>query len=122
MRQASEQLRNDILARYKSIHAFCRIAGPELCRSTVYQLLAGKYPGDVEKQIRRIQTILSGTPEREAAAPALTASEAYTVLLDTKCAHCRKLDKGGCRDCRTQTLREAQAIEKYLLTRAREAL
>ena len=122
MRNTPEQLRKDILARYKSIHAFCRAVSPELCRSTIYQLLAGKYPGNVEKQVQRIRAILSGTPEREEAGPALTASEAYKVLLDTKCAHCRKLDKSGCRDCRTQTLREAQALEKYLLTRAREAL
>ena len=122
MRQAPEQLRKDILARYKSVHAFCRKAAPEICRSTVYQLLAGRYPGDVEKQMRRVRAVLSGTPERSEEIPALSASEAYQVLLDTKCAHCRKLDKGGCRDCRTQTLREAQAIEKYLLTKAREAL
>lgn len=116
MRQTLD-LRNEILARHKTIHAFC-VAASGVSRSTVYMLLSGKYPGNVEKQTERIRSLLVGIPERAEEAPALTAEEAYNVLLDTKCVHCRKLNKAGCRECRTQTLREAQAIENYLLSRA----
>lgn len=119
MRRTLDQVQSEILARHSSVHAFCRDT-PGISRSTVYLLLAGKYPGNVDKQVRRIREALAGTPERKEEAPAMTATEAYTVLLDTKCAHCRRLDKSGCRECRTQTLREAQAIEKYLCTRSRE--
>lgn len=119
MRQTLERLRREILARHVTIHAFCR-ATPEIARSTVYQLLAGKYPGNEARQIQRVRTALSGVPECKEERPVLTAAEAYDVLLAEKCGHCRKLDKSGCRECRTRTLGEAQAIEKYVLSRQRE--
>lgn len=109
-----------MLAKYKTPHAFCR-QNPDVKRSTVYQVLAGKYPGDTGKQIERIQAVLDGvTVEPPARRPELTTGEAYTVLQETKCAHCRKLDKRACPDCRTQTEREAQALADYL--RSREAV
>lgn len=111
-----DALRQEILERYKTPHAFCR-ANPEVKRSTVYMLLSGKYPGDAAKQTQRIRAALAGREFVPDARPTLTAHEAYTVLQETKCAHCRKLDKRGCPECRTQTAREAQAIEEYLRSR-----
>lgn len=111
-----EELKQRILARYKSPHAFCR-ATPEVRRSTVYQVLAGKYPGNTGRQIERILAALAGNETRPLFPPGLSALEAYEVLQETKCAHCRKLDKRACPDCRTQTEREAQALEDYLRTR-----
>ena len=119
MKTTLEELKQRILARYKTPHAFCR-HNPEVKRSTVYQVLAGKYPGDTGRQIERIQAVLAGVEPRPARRPELTEREAYTVLQETKCNHCRKLDKRACPDCRTQTEREAEALAEYL--RSREAV
>lgn len=119
MKANLDALRQEILERYKTPHAFCR-ANPEIKRSTVYMLLSGKYPGDAEKQAQRIRAALAGHAFVPEVRPTLTAQEAYTVLQDTKCAHCRKLDKRVCPECRTLTVKEAQAVEEYL--RLREAL
>lgn len=120
MKAVLEELKQRILAKYKSPHAFCRL-NPEVKRSTVYQILAGKYAGDTGKQIERIFAVLAGVEIQPAARrPDVTALEAYTILQETKCAHCRKLDKRACPDCRTSTEREAQALADYL--RSREAV
>ena len=119
MKANLDALRQEILERYKTPHAFCR-ANPEVKRSTVYMLLSGKYPGDAERQIQRIRAALAGREFVPVARPTITAQEAYTVLQETKCAHCRKLDKRACPECRTQTAREAQSIEDYM--RSREAV
>ena len=118
MKQALEELRRQILAKYRTIHAFCR-DNPELKRSTVYLVLAGKYPGNSAKQIEKIQGILTGKQHNTEPSlqTALTELEAYTVLQETKCAHCRRLDKRACSDCRMQAEREAQALVAYLRSR-----
>jgi hypothetical protein len=104
--------------KYGTLHAFCR-ANPELKRSTVYLVLSGKYPGNMEKQVEKVENTLTG----EAALPEqrciIHAQEAYTVLQDAKCAYCRKLDKRACPECKTQTMREAQALEGYLCARGK---
>ena len=56
---APESLRAQVLDRYISVHAFC-VAHPELKRSTVYMVLAGRYPGRTEKQAARIRAALAG--------------------------------------------------------------
>jgi hypothetical protein len=109
-----DAVRRAILERYKSIHAFCR-ATPELKRSTVYLVLSGKYPGNAERQRIKIETALTGKAAPEESHLIIQAQEAYTVLQNAKCSYCRKLDKRGCPECKTQTTREAQALEQYLL-------
>ena len=114
MKSALDRLRKAILARHRSIYAFCR-AMPELSRSTVYLVLSGRYPGNTGRQITRIETFLTDkVPEPRRI---ISAQEAFTVLQEAKCAHCRKLDKRGCPECKTQTAREAQALEEYLCAR-----
>lgn len=119
MKPALDKLREAVLARHRTVHAFCR-AKPELKRSTVYLLLAGKYPGNVDRQLAKIANVLTGEAEPEEPRPAITAGEAYTVLQEAKCAHCRRLDKRACADCNTQTAREAQALEDYMRGRSNE--
>ena len=117
MKANLEPLKQRILAKHKTVHAFCR-DNPELKRSTVYQIIAGKYPGNTGKQLERIHAALEGIEAKpDARRPVVTALEAYTVLQETKCAHCRKQDKRACAECRTQTEREAQAMEEYLSRR-----
>jgi hypothetical protein len=117
VKETLEAIRRDIRERYRSIHAFCR-ENPELKRSTVYLVLSGKYPGNTDRQAVKIETALSGEAPSTARA-ALTAKEAYSVLQEAKCAHCRKLDKRSCPECNTQTAREAQALEDYLYARGK---
>lgn len=119
MKATLDELKAEIRKRYTTPHAFCR-SNPEVKRSTVYMILSGKYPGDAAKQIERIRAALAGKEAKPAARPVLTAAEVYTVLQETKCAHCRKLDKRGCPECRTLTVKEAHALEAYV--RSREAL
>lgn len=52
------ELKAKISARYGTVHRFCQATG--LPRSTVYQVLAGTYAGDVEGHKRRIQLALDG--------------------------------------------------------------
>ena len=114
-----EDIKAAIREKYGTAHAFCR-ANPVLKRSTVYLVLSGKYPGNQERQTAKIREALEASTG--GAAPQvprllLSAQEAHDVLQGAKCAHCRKLDKRGCPECNTQTEREAQALERYLLLR-----
>jgi hypothetical protein len=113
---ALEAVRRAIRERYRSIYGFCR-DNPELKRSTVYLVLSGKYPGNTEKQMGRIETALTGKAAVPEPRRIIHAQEAFTVLQEAKCAHCRKLDKRACPECQTQTAREAQALEAYFCAR-----
>ncbi|MDR2502944.1 MAG: hypothetical protein LBD82_00930 [Deltaproteobacteria bacterium] len=113
MREDIDGLRRAIRQRYGSVHVFCQ-ANPALKRATVYLVLSGKYPGNLERQAAKIEAALTGKAALEVSRQALTAREAFEVLQGAKCAHCRRLDKRGCPECQTQTMREAQALEDYL--------
>ncbi len=106
-----KEIRADILRQYRSIHAFCR-KHPEIGRSTVYQVLSGKYPGNRQEQIRRIRFVLDAAPDEAERSP-VEAEDVRRVLQDHKCAHCRILHNPPCGDCRKQTAREAEAVAGY---------
>lgn len=106
--QTIESLRAEILARYASIHAFCRM-NPTLKRATVYLVLSGKYPGKTEEQAAKIRAALHER-EESAAGPALPREDVALALQAIRCGHCRKLDKRGCPECRRQTEREAREL------------
>lgn len=116
MKKRLDEIKAAIREKHGTAHAFCR-ANPALKRSTVYLVLSGKYPGNMERQTARIRESLEGNAAPQAFRPLLTAEEAHDVLQGAKCAHCRRLDKRGCPECRTQTEREAQALEQYVLSR-----
>lgn len=105
-----EDLRAAVLARHRSIHAFCRVH-PELKRATVYMVLAGSYPGNTARQEARIREALGetqgGTPWTSVFSPERVAA----TLQACKCAHCRRPDRRGCRGCRNQTAREVAALQ-----------
>lgn len=106
-------LREAVIAKHGSIHAFCK-RNPDLTRSTVYQVLGDRYPGNTERQAAVIRAALDGVampePSRVPAAEAL-----HDVLMDAKCGRCRRLDRRGCRGCRLQAMREADAVRQFLL-------
>ena len=108
------ELRALVLARYASVHAFCR-AHPELKRATVYLALSGRYPGKLNVQAARIRAALSG--ERavpETSVPRLTGEDVAEALRKIRCAHCRRLDRRECGACRDQTEREGKELAARL--------
>ena len=108
------ELRQAVLAKFQSVHAFCR-AHPELTRSAVYQALGGTYPGNASRQLTRIRAALADSPEPSA--PAVLVPDLETleeVLQASRCRHCRRPDRRGCRGCRAQTGRDAQALREFL--------
>ena len=107
--QTIESLRAEILTRYASIHAFCRLH-PELKRATVYLVLSGRYPGRAEAQAAKIRAALQGRKAAEAQGPALTQDETVSALQTIRCGNCRRLDRCGCHDCRRQTDKEAREL------------
>ena len=105
----NEDLRAAVLARHRSIHAFCRVH-PELARATVYQVLSGRYAGNMPMQTARIRAALGARPT----APGIDAGRIAAVLQEVKCGRCRRADRRGCRGCRIQTGREAEAVTRFL--------
>lgn len=104
-----EQLKTEVLERFTSIHAFCK-AHPELSRSTVYQTLSGKYPGNFSHQAAKIRAALSGQQIQEIARPEVSANVISETLQDVRCANCRRLNRRECVACRAQTEREATEL------------
>lgn len=100
----------EVLARYASIHAFCR-AHPELKRSTVYMVLKGRYSGNAARQEASIHAALG--QQVPVQAPTTRMGE---VLQACKCAYCRRQNRRGCRGCRIQTGREVAALAELWRT------
>lgn len=130
-----ERLRAQVLARYASVHAFCR-KHPELKRSTVYLVLAGRYPGRWDEQAALIRAALTGreemptppAPDVAEGGPkgrcdegscghrqqSVTREVVAEVLQKIRCAHCRRLDRRDCMACRDQTEREGKELFSML--------
>ena len=108
----THEIRAAILARYKSIHSFCR-KHPELKRSTVYQVLAGKYAGHSVRQLAAIRAALDGCAPEEPKNPIVAAEQIADAVQAFKCGQCRRLEK-QCAACRTQTIKEAKVVEQLV--------
>lgn len=74
-----EDLRRQVTARFGTIHAFAKKRPGGLARSTVYQVLSGKYGGDVERQVDRIRAALGENGQ-----------DIFNLLKKVACARCRK--------------------------------
>lgn len=107
-----KKLKAEVLERHASIHAFCK-AHPELSRATVYLVLSGKYPGNLNMQAAKIRAALSGDKPDNIAGktPDILREDIAPVLQEIRCGHCRRLDRRSCPDCRRQT--EKEALELY---------
>jgi hypothetical protein len=106
-------LRQAVVARHGSIHAFCK-RHPELTRSTVYQVMNDRYPGNVARQSAIIREALEGGPAGPARISVPSAQDMAGVIIAARCARCRRPDRRGCRGCRMQAEREAQALREFL--------
>ncbi|MCB2186976.1 MAG: hypothetical protein KQJ78_11195 [Deltaproteobacteria bacterium] len=105
-----------IRQRYGSVYAFCR-ATPGLNRTTVYQVLAGKYQGDVGRQLGRIVEALERRPESETGStPSL--AELEQVIREAACSRCPAAPGGLCRHCAPGHLVQAEAVFRFLQARS----
>lgn len=100
-------LKEEILAGYASIHAFCK-AHPELPRGVVYQTVSGRYAGNRDRQAARIRKILHKSKKTDQPAQKPVSKQELTDLLEhIRCANCRRLNRRECLACRAQTALEA---------------
>lgn len=91
-------LRSAILARYKSVYAFCKAHRGKIGKSVVVLLLAGKYPGNVERQSARLKALIHGFDPAPAGLPEPEAI--METLQAVACGHCtRKRKRKYCRVC-----------------------
>ena len=88
-------MRQAVVARHGSIHAFLK-RNPELTRSTVYQVLGDRYPGNMARQMAAIRQALDGVSaaETQASWQLPDVEELAGVILEAKCAKCRRPDRG----------------------------
>ena len=107
------ELKEEILKKHASVHAFCKAHG-ELARASVYLVLSGKYPGNVGSQIKRIHEALTGESEEQSASPVITQEEMADALQSIRCANCRRLNRRECMACRSQTARESTDLYERL--------
>lgn len=95
-----------IRERHGTAHAFCR-AHPELGRTTVYQLLRGRYPGNVNKQAGRVLAALAGQADE--------AERLAALLLRVACKRCgKRKTRRKCAACRDLCRCQAMAIMEEL--------
>mgnify|MGYP000294842209 CR=1 FL=1 len=83
-------LRSEIMSRFGSVHKFCRLHSA-LSRSTVYQILAGQYGGNVERQIQRIQDALNGAGREQRIMATIKATACARCSVTGKCDRCDDL-------------------------------
>lgn len=102
-----DTLRAAILARHPSVYAFCKANAGKISKSVVVLLLAGKYPGNVERQTAKLWGIVHGLPGTTA-----QAADAKTIAATLEAVACRmcgvkRKKKKQCRQC--QAVFRAQA-------------
>lgn len=113
MQNDVSKLKEKILERFKSVHAFCK-ANPEITRSTVYLILSGKYSGQYRVQADKILNILENARHETQNIAIVTQEKLHTKLQEYKCSQCRRLDSQACHGCRAQTIKEAFAMYEYI--------
>ena len=106
------EVRAAILLAYPSVYAFCKANTAKVTKSVVNMVLAGTYPGNVEKQRNKILKILEGTKEVDA-----TVESISLLLASIACARCPRRPQTGktkkrCRTCRSLWQEQAAAIIK----------
>lgn len=74
-----EVIRQQVTARFGTVHAFAKDRPGGLARSTVYQVLNGSYSGDTQGQLARISAALSKP-----------RGGIFEILKQVGCGRCRK--------------------------------
>lgn len=99
-------LRESILAKHPSIHAFCKKHKNVIARSTVYQILNNRYPGKTATHIAKIKDVLDGKL-------GITTIEAEMLeaLKSVACAKCKKKGRKICRKCNQGMLEQVRRLK-----------
>jgi len=92
------EMAREIAARWGSVHRFVRDTG--LTRSTVYQVLGGRYAGNMDRQLARLRAALAGPNKFELAAAAIKAEA---------CKRCVVRNSWSCRRCAEMFADQARA-------------
>lgn len=95
-----QSLRSEIEARFGSVHRFCRLH-PALSRTTVYQVLTGKYGGNTDRQVKRIRDVLNEIGNER---------QIMVTIKKTACARCNV--KGDCNRCDDLFQAQAKAVSE----------
>lgn len=109
-----EALKEAILEKHPSLHAFCKAHKGDIARSSVYQVLNGRYPGNTTKQAERIEKLLHEQQRQED-----LAFQLYSVLKKVACSKCKKKGKGSCRRCKATMREQASQINSLLAVERR---
>lgn len=98
-----EKVTAEVLRRFGSIYAFCRVAG--LNRSTVWAVLKGKYYGNEERQGRRIlQALGEQLGELE---------QIYHAIREVACGRC-SVSNSSCNRCERLFRDQADSVARAL--------
>ncbi len=100
-------LADEIRRRYGSAHRFCKATG--LPRGTVYQVLSGRYAGDMTRQANRIRSALQ---RRAASVP--TVEGIMQILRKHACARCMVRNSSLCATCLPVFASQAKEIVDLL--------
>lgn len=95
----SAALRAAIEEKHGTVYRFCKTAG--FSKSTVYWVLAGKYPGDADKWLDRIRDALDGV---------CLEDKVYRAVKTAACARCGTADKTRCNRCESLFRLQAEAV------------
>lgn len=108
------ELRYEIIKKYGSIHNFCKL-NENLTRATVYLVFAGKYAGNMQKQLDRIEKALDNSKIVQKRV-SIQQQEITDVLQNAKCSNCRLL-RPNCSECKRKNIIESGAIYNFIKTR-----
>lgn len=106
------RLKGEIAARYGSIYAFAKDAAVfqavGMARGTLYQVLNGRYAGNLPRQAAKIKAALE--------LPAVSAAgrEAFEILKQVACGRCRRKRPKArqCGQCLELWQAQAAALEE----------
>jgi len=102
------RLKGTIKARFGSIYAFAKFQTAGMARGTLYQVLNGRYGGNIERQAAKIRAYLEAPPET-----ALTKAGTVETLKRVACGRCRRKRPRArqCGQCSDLWRAQAEALE-----------
>ena len=110
MNEEIDRLRAAILARSKTLYAFCR--DYNLPHGTVYQVMRGQYAGNCEAQLGRIKKALQATPGSLAEPNEDKIMKALSALACEQCGHGKRRCRKKRRQCVVLWKSQAAAMRK----------
>ena len=110
MNEEIDRLRAAILARSKTLYAFCR--DHSLPHGTIYQVMRGRYAGNYEAQLKRIDKVLKNPPGHHAGPGEEKIINALSALACGQCEHGKRRCRKKRRQCLLLWTAQAAAMRK----------